>query len=42
MVREGKNLRGRLLSALLGSVGRGLLEKRFKGTVQAIEARNAA
>ena len=42
VVREGKNLRGRLLSALLGSVGRGLLEKRFKGTVQAIEARNAA
>ena len=42
VVREGKNLRGRLLSALLGSVGRGLLERRFKGTVQAIEARNAA
>ena len=40
MVREGKNLRGRLLSALLGTVGRGLLEKRFKGTVAAIEARN--
>ena len=40
VVREGKNLRGRLLSALLGSVGRGLLEKRFKGTVTAIEARN--
>ena len=40
VVREGRNLRGRLLSALLGSVGRGLLEKRFKGTVNAIEARS--
>ena len=40
VVREGKNLRGRLLSALLGTVGRGLLLKRFKGTVTAIEARN--
>ena len=40
VVREGKNLRGRLLSALLGTVGRGLLEKRFKGTVAAIDARN--
>jgi hypothetical protein len=40
VVREGKNLRGRLLSGLLGTVGRGLLLKRFKGTVTAIEARN--
>src|SRR6187200_3188591 len=40
VVREGKNLRGRLLSALLGTVGRGLLLKRFKGTVTSIEARN--
>jgi hypothetical protein len=40
VVREGKNLRGRLLSALLGTVGRGLLERRFKGTVTAIEARD--
>ena len=40
VVREGKNLRGRLLSALLGTVGRGLLERRFKGTVAAIEVRN--
>ena len=40
VVREGKNLRGKLLSALLGSVGKGLLVKRFQGTVKAIEARN--
>jgi hypothetical protein len=40
VVREGKNLRGRALSALLGSVGRGILRRRFEGTVKAIEARN--
>jgi hypothetical protein len=40
VVREGKNLRGRLLSALLGSALRGMIKKRFKDTVQAIEARN--
>jgi hypothetical protein len=41
VVREGKNLRGRVLSALLGTVGRSLLARRFKNTVTAIEARNA-
>ncbi len=40
VVREGKNLRGRLLSALLGTVGRGLLKRRFENTVKAIEARD--
>ena len=40
VVREGKNLKGRVLSALLGTVGRPLLAKRFKNTVQAIEAHN--
>jgi hypothetical protein len=40
VVREGKNLRGRLLSALLGTVGRGLLKRRFESTVKAIEARD--
>ena len=40
VVREGKNLRGRVLSTLLGTVGRRLLEQRFKSTVKAIEARN--
>jgi hypothetical protein len=40
VVREGKNLRGRLLSALLGTVGRGLLKRRFANTVKAIEARD--
>ena len=39
VVREGKNLKGRLLSALLGSVGKGLLKRRFENTVKAIESR---
>jgi hypothetical protein len=40
VVREGKNLKGRLLSALLGTVGTGLLKRRFENTVEAIEARD--
>jgi hypothetical protein len=40
VVREGKNLKGRLLSAALGTIGKGLLRKRFKATLQAIETRN--
>jgi len=39
-VREGKNFKGRLLEAVLGSVGKGKLEKAFKQSVKAIEARN--
>src|SRR4051794_17466753 len=42
VVREGKNLKGRLLGAVLGSVGQGVLAKAFHKTVKAIEARNAA
>ena len=41
VVREGKNLKGRALSALLGTVGKGLLKRRFENTVKAIEARAA-
>ena len=42
VVREGKNLKGRILSALLATVGKRLLEKRFESTVRAIEARDGA
>jgi hypothetical protein len=42
VVREGKNLRGRVLGAVLGSVGKSRLEKEFGKTVKAIEARNGA
>jgi hypothetical protein len=40
VVREGKNLKGKLTGALLGSVGKGVLAKALAGTVKAIEARN--
>jgi hypothetical protein len=40
VVREGKNIRGRVLGLVLGTVGKGVLEKEFRKTVKAIEARN--
>jgi len=39
-VRDGKNLRGKLLGGLIGSVGRGVLVKAFHQAVTQIEARN--
>jgi hypothetical protein len=42
LVREGKNLRGRVIAAFLGSVGKRSLAKAFAGTVKAIEARSNA
>ena len=41
VVREGKNLKGRLLGFVLGTVGKSVLAKAFGVTVKAIEARNA-
>ena len=41
-VREGKNLKGRLLGVVLGTVGKRVLVNAFESTVKAIEARNAA
>ena len=40
-VREGKNIKGRLLGLVLKTVGRGVLEKAFINSVKAIEARNS-
>ena len=40
VVREGRNLKGRFLGIVLGSVGKGVLAKAFANTVKAIEARN--
>jgi hypothetical protein len=40
IVRDGKNLKGRLLGAFLGIAGKGQLEKWFAKTLKAIEARN--
>ena len=40
VVREGKNLKGRLVALVIGSVGKGRLQKAFSNTVKAIEARS--
>jgi hypothetical protein len=42
VVREGKNLKGRVLSFVIRTVGRGVLERAFENSVKAIEGRNAA
>jgi hypothetical protein len=41
IVREGKNLRGLLLSGVLGTIGKRSLRKAFVNSVRAIESRNA-
>lgn len=40
VVREGKNLRGRVTGLLVSSVGKGVLRKALKHTIKAVEARN--
>ena len=40
VVREGKNLKGRVLGFFLGTVGKKSLERAFTTTIKAIEARN--
>jgi hypothetical protein len=40
VVRDGKNLTGRLLGFVLGTIGRRVLERAFENSVKAIEARN--
>lgn len=42
LVREGKNLRGRVIASFLGTFGKRSLTKAFEGTVKAIEARSNA
>jgi len=42
IVRKGKNMKGRTLALVLGTVGRGVLKKSFVNSVKAIEARNTA
>jgi hypothetical protein len=41
-VRDGKNIKGRLLGLVVGTIGKGVLEKAFVNSVKAIEARNGA
>ena len=40
VTREGKNLKGRALGFVLGTVGRRVLDKAFGNTIKAIEVRN--
>ena len=42
VVREGKNLRGRLLGFVLKTIGKQVLDKAFRNSIKAIEARNEA
>ena len=42
VLRDGKNLKGRLLGFLLSTIGKGVLERAFVNSVKAIEARNGA
>jgi hypothetical protein len=41
VVREGKNLKGRALGFVLGTIGRRVLERAFENSVRAIEVRNS-
>ena len=40
IVREGRNFKGQMLSLVLGTVGKGVLEKSFDNSVKGVEARN--
>jgi hypothetical protein len=40
VVREGKNLKGRVLGAIVGGVGKARLAKALANTVRVVEARN--
>jgi hypothetical protein len=40
VVREGKNFKGRLLGIVIGTIGKGRLDKAFRESIKAIEARN--
>lgn len=40
VVRDGKNLKGRLLGIVTGTIGKNALAKALRNTVKAIEARN--
>jgi hypothetical protein len=40
IVREGKNIKGKMLALVLGSIGRGVLDKALANSIKAIEVRN--
>jgi hypothetical protein len=41
VLREGKNLQGRVLGVMVGIVGKAFLGRALAGTIKAIESRNA-
>jgi hypothetical protein len=42
VVRDGKNLKARVLGFVLGTIGKRVLERAFEDSVKAIEVRNSA
>ncbi|NUP06807.1 MAG: hypothetical protein HOW73_12205 [Polyangiaceae bacterium] len=40
VVREGKNIKGKLLEAVVGTVGKGIFAKSFEKSIKAMEARS--
>ena len=42
VVRDGKNIKGRLLGLVVGTIGKGVLKKAFENSVKTIEVRNSA
>ncbi|WP_422735572.1 SRPBCC family protein [Micromonospora sp. WMMD729] len=42
VIREGRNVKGRLTGILLGSVGKGVLRKALQNTLRVVEARSTA
>src|SRR5258708_2233782 len=42
VVREGKNLKGKILGLVLRTIGKGVLESAFENSVKAIEALNSS
>jgi hypothetical protein len=40
VIREGKNVKGRVLGLVLRTIGRSRLEKAFQGSIKAVEDRN--
>ena len=42
VVRDGKNLKGKVLGLVVGTIGKGVLEKALRNSVKAIEAQNSS
>ena len=40
VVRDGKNFKGHMLGLVVGTIGKGVLEKAFQDSIKAVESRN--